>query len=94
MTYLKIKKYSNGKPIIFGLSTMSTPYSVSVRKADVQQDKDGYYTVPEGSFVVSIAGQARFLPRSRAHGLYSSNAFASATNNAVIGLGVNAIRSR
>lgn len=63
--FLKVKEYDNGKPIIFGLNAMRTPYSVAVKATDVLTSFDSRKVVPEGSFVVSIGNEIRFLPRTR-----------------------------
>lgn len=63
--FLKIKEYDNGKPIIFGLNAMRTPYSVAVKASDLTSNAEARKVVPEGSFVVSVGGEIRFLPRTR-----------------------------
>lgn len=63
--YLKVKSYDNGKPILFGLNCMRTPFSVAVKAVDVSADTDAKKNVTEGSFVVAIGSSIRFLPRTR-----------------------------
>lgn len=63
--FLKVKEYDNGKPIIFGLNAMRTPFSVAVKAIDLEANADARKVVPEGSFVVSVGGNIRFLPRTR-----------------------------
>lgn len=64
--YLTVKKYDNGKPILYGLNSMRAPFGASVKSADLQADIDGQKTVPEGSFLVAVEDKVRFLPRARA----------------------------
>jgi hypothetical protein len=64
--YLTVKKYDNGKPILYGLNSMRAPFGASIKAADLQADIDGQKTVPEGSFLVAVGDKVRFLPRARA----------------------------
>ena len=77
--YLKVKEYDNGKPIIFGLNAMRTPFSVAVKALDIAPTAEAKKLVPEGSFVVSVGDDIRFLPRTRLK-------LATATNSASITL--------
>lgn len=77
--FLKVKEYDNGKPILFGLNAMRTPFSVAVKAADLENAADYRKVVPEGSFVVSVGGNIRFLPRTRLK-------TATATNSALVSL--------
>lgn len=63
--YLTVKKYDNGKPILYGLNSMRAPFGASIASADVQPDIDGQKSVPEGSFLVAVGNKVRFLPRAR-----------------------------
>lgn len=66
MPYLKVRKFVNDKPILFGLnSNYSAPFSVSLADTEVRKDSDGYRSVPEGVFIVNVAGTTRVLPRTR-----------------------------
>ena len=65
MTYLKVKAYDTGKPILFGLNCMRSPFSVGIKAADILPDIDGKKNITEGSFVVAIGSTVRFLPRTR-----------------------------
>lgn len=70
--YLKTESYLGGKPILFGQTASRTPYSVAVKASDILPDANGKRLVPEGSFVVSIKGEIRFLPRARVVGNLNS----------------------
>lgn len=63
--YLSVKKFEGGKPIVFGLNTMRTPYGVVLKASLLQADSEGRKTSPEGSFIVDIDGVIRFLPRAK-----------------------------
>jgi hypothetical protein len=80
MTYIKIKKFNNGKPIMFGLNRIATPYSVSAKATEVLSNADGYKLVTEGSFVSLVGSATRFLPRTRVKGTYASDVSGTATN--------------
>lgn len=73
--FLKVTSYDNGKPILFGLHCMRTPFSVSLKGVDVLPNLDSKKLVSEGSFIVDVNGVIRFLPRTRL-------AAAAATNSA------------
>lgn len=77
--YLKIKKFTNGKPIIYGSNVMRSPYGVNMSRDVVLIDNDGYRLVTEGSFIVGVGSDIRFLPRTKLK-------TASATNAATITL--------
>lgn len=63
--YLTTKTYDNGKPILYGLNQMRAPYGVSMSGEDVQLDRDGKRSAPEGAFVVAVGNKVRFLPRAK-----------------------------
>jgi hypothetical protein len=71
--YLKVKDFENGKPILYGQNQSRTPFGVNLRDQDVQFDAKGHRTVPEGSFVVEIGGETRFLPRAKTTTLISTS---------------------
>lgn len=77
--YLKIKKYNNGKPIIYGLDRFSAPFGVNMAAADILPASDYKQEIPEGMFVVQVGAKARFLPRAKTK-------FAVATNSANVTL--------
>lgn len=49
--YLKVKEYDNGKPIIFGLNAMRTPFSVAVKALDIAPTAEAKKLVPAGYIV-------------------------------------------
>lgn len=63
--YLSIKRFSNGKPIIFGSNNLRTPYSVSMSEQHIRQAFSGKRLVPEGMFIASVNNVAKFLPRTK-----------------------------
>lgn len=65
MTFLRIKKFDNGKPILFGLNSMKAPFSVKMNAVDLLANSNGEKLVPEGMFVVGDGSAVRFLPRTK-----------------------------
>ena len=65
MTYLRIKRFNAGKPILFGLNAMKVPFSVTAKAADLLADSEGQKGLPEGMFIVGTGSEVRFLPRAR-----------------------------
>lgn len=63
--FLTVKHYSNGKPIIYGLNSMKSPFSGIIEAADIQADATGRKKVSEGMFLVGVGSKMRFLPRTR-----------------------------
>jgi hypothetical protein len=63
--YLNVKKFQGSKPILYGLNTMSAPYGVSLKAADVLMDSDNRRALIEGMFLADVDGTVRLLPRTR-----------------------------
>jgi hypothetical protein len=83
MTYIRVKKFFNGQPIVFGRNRYQAPFSVQLTNADLQNDGNGNYVLPEGMFVANVGSgvntKVRFLPRTDLRN-------ATATNSATITL--------
>lgn len=71
--FLKVTSYDNGKPILFGLNCMRTPFSIAVKAADILPDSNNKKVVYEGSFIVEVNGEIRFLPRTRVKNAVATN---------------------
>lgn len=63
--FLTVETYDNGKPIIYGLNSMKSPFGVMIEDTDIQLDFKGRKNVQEGMFVVGVGNKNRFLPRTR-----------------------------
>lgn len=87
MTFIRVQKFNNGKPIIFGLNRIATPYSVVAKDSVVLPNADSLKLVTEGSFVAQVGNEVRFLPRTRVKGTSGAgNINGTATNSAQLTL--------
>lgn len=74
--YLRVKEFTGSKPILYGQTSVRTPYGCTITEGDILPDALGKKTIPEGMFLVGIGSTVRFLPRAKAKTAVATNSAA------------------